>query len=279
MGKQQYWLQVHEKAKQWIQEAAQLLKDSFKDQIDVQFKSSYDDLVTNMDKKIEQYLIGRIHEHYPDHRIISEEGFGDEVSSADGIIWLLDPIDGTMNFVHQQRHFAISIGVYENGIGRVGLINDVVAGDLYHCIKGEGAYINEQKLPQLRDKKLNESIIAINATWINDNKRIDPEIMRPIARQCRGTRSYGTAAIELAYIAAGTLDAYFTMRLSPWDYGAGLILIEEVGGKATRADGDPIDLLKQNSLLVGNPGLHQEIINHIKTEIGDKGKFIEKPAE
>ncbi|MBM7645675.1 myo-inositol-1(or 4)-monophosphatase [Scopulibacillus daqui] len=278
MGEQHYWLQVHEKAKQWIQEAAQLLKESLKEQIDVEFKSSYDDLVTNMDRKIEQYLIERIHEHYPDHRIVSEEGFGDEVSSLDGIIWLLDPIDGTMNFVHQQRHFAISIGVYENGVGRVGLIKDVMADDLYHCIKGEGAYINDKRLPQLENKKLNESIIAINATWVNDNKRIDPEIMRPIARKSRGTRSYGSAAIELAYIAAGTLDAYFTMRLSPWDYGAGLILIEEVGGKATRVDGAPIDLLKQNSLLVANPGIHQEITQHIKAEIAE-GKFIEKPVD
>ncbi|TCP30515.1 myo-inositol-1(or 4)-monophosphatase [Scopulibacillus darangshiensis] len=273
--KNEFWKALHCNVTEWMKEAGGILEQSFTDQLDVQYKTSYDDLVTNMDKQIEQFFIQRIHQHYPDHRIISEEGFGDDVTSSEGILWLIDPIDGTMNFVHQRRHFAISVGIYEDGVGRAGFIYDVIADDLYHCIKGQGAFLNQAKLPMLKDVKLNESLFSINATWVNKNRRIDPEIMQPIAKSCRGTRSYGSAAIELAYVASGTLDAYFTMRLAPWDYGAGLILIEEVGGKATRVDGSPIDLLNQNSLLVGKKGLQEEIVQHIKNEVS-KGKFIQK---
>lgn len=270
-----YWEQIHNKTTKWIKEAGEILSGSLTEQIDVQFKTSHDDLVTNMDKQIEQFFIKRINDHYPNHRVVSEEGFGDDVESTEGILWLIDPIDGTMNYVHQRRHFAISIGIYEDGVGRVGFIYDVIARDLYHCIKGQGAFINQTKLPMLAEVKQEDALFSVNATWVNRNRRIDPDIIRPIALSCRGTRSYGSAAIELAYVAAGTLDAYFTMRLAPWDYGAGLILLEEVGGVATRVDGSPIDLLKQNSVLAGKKGLQQGMVNHIQKEIKN-GKFIDQ---
>ncbi|WP_085524116.1 inositol monophosphatase family protein [Tuberibacillus sp. Marseille-P3662] len=269
------WHDIYKQAKAWIYEAGEILKTSLAEQLDVQFKSSHDDLVTNMDKRIEQFFIERIHKHYPEHKIVSEEGFGDEVDKEHGTLWLIDPIDGTMNFVHQKRHFAVSIGIYEHGKGRIGLIYDVMADDLYHCLAGEGAYLNDTLLPSLEAVPLNESVICINTTWVNENRRIDPDIMRPIAAKCRGTRSYGSAAIELAYVATGILDAYFTMRLAPWDYGAGLILLNEVDGIATRADGSPIDLLKQNSILAGRPSVYHDLSKHIESEVAG-GKHIDK---
>lgn len=269
------WQAIHDQAEIWIREAGKLLKQALRGPLDIQTKSSPDDLVTNMDKKIEQFFVENIHQYFPDHHIVSEEGFGDDLKAEDGVIWLIDPIDGTMNFIHQKRHFSISIGVYENGIGRVALIYDVIADDLYHCVKGHGAYINDTRLEELGTGTLDSAIVSVNATWLAKNRRIDPEIVRPIVRQCRGTRSYGSAAIELAYVAGGALDVYITMRLSPWDYGAGLILVEEVGGIVTRMDGSPIDLLKQNSLLVGRKGVHEEIIKQIREGIAS-GKFIEQ---
>ncbi len=267
------WKQLHQQASEWIKEAGNTLRESLNHTIDVGYKSSHDDLVTNMDKQTEKFFIEKVHQHYPGHQIVSEEGFGDDVQSNKGTLWLIDPIDGTMNFVHQQRHFAISIGVYEDGIGKVALIYDVMADELFHTIAGEGAYLNDKKLDRLKPVKLDESILGINMTWINKNRRIDPEIMKPVALRSRGTRSYGSAAIELAYAAAGLLDIYFTMRLSPWDYGAGLILLEEVGGTATRVNGEPIDLLSQNSIMAGNPAVHEAIHEHIQKEL-QKGGFI-----
>ncbi|WEG11717.1 inositol monophosphatase family protein [Pullulanibacillus sp. KACC 23026] len=275
MSEQIDWYAIRDRAKEWILDAGEQLKEALKSTLQVETKSSPDDLVTNMDRQIEEFFIQHIRESFPGHYIISEEGYGDKLSELKGIIWMIDPIDGTMNFVHQKRHFSISIGVYENGVGRVGLILDVMNGDLYHCVKGSGAFQNDSKLPPLTETSLNEAVISINATWLNQNRRIDPDIVRPIARQCRGTRSYGSAAIELAYVACGALDLYWSMRLAPWDIGAGLILVEEVGGAATRVDGSPINLLKQNSLLVGNPSVHQTVSNHIQQEI-ESGKFVEQ---
>lgn len=274
MSEQMDWHTIRDRAKEWILEAGDQLKDALKSTIQVETKSSPDDLVTNMDRQIEKFLIGKVHETYPSHQIISEEGYGDEVNKEEGILWLIDPIDGTMNFVHQKRHFSISIGIYEQGIGRVGLILDVMNGDLYHCVKGSGAYQNDQLLAPLQPTPLEEAVVSVNATWLGQNWRIDPEIVRPIARQCRGTRSYGSAAIELAYVACGALDIYWSMRLAPWDFGAGLILVEEVGGVATKVEGEPINLLKQNSLLVGNPLTHKLVVDHIKKEMAN-GKFVE----
>lgn len=267
------WKELHDQTAKWIKEAGQVLRESLNQTIDVQYKSSHDDLVTNMDKQTEKFFIEKVHKHYPGHQVVSEEGFGDEVNSEQGVLWLIDPIDGTMNFVHQKRHFAISIGVYHNGIGKVAVIYDVMSDELFHAVAGEGAFLNDRKLDRLKPVKLDESILGINLTWINKNRRIDPEIMRPIALKSRGTRSYGSAAIELAYVAAGLLDIYFTMRLAPWDYGAGLILLEEVGGTVTRVNGEAIDLLNQNSIMAGNPSVHEAINEHIQEALRN-GSFL-----
>ena len=268
------WKELHDQTANWIREAGQRLRESLNQTIDVQFKSSHDDLVTNMDKQTEKFFIEKVHKHYPGHQIVSEEGFGDEVNSEQGVLWLIDPIDGTMNFVHQKRHFAISIGVYHNGVGKVAVIYDVMAYELFHAVSGEGAFLNDRKLDRLKPVKLEESILGTNSTWINKNRRIDPEIMRPIALKSRGTRSYGSAAIELAYVAAGLLDIYFTMRLSPWDYGAGLILLEEVGGTVTRVNGESVDLLNQNSIMAGNPSVHEAINEHIQEALKN-GSYLD----
>ncbi|KAA0548083.1 inositol monophosphatase family protein [Bacillus sp. BGMRC 2118] len=254
------WNRIDTYAKQWIKEAGDRIQQSFSSQLMIQTKSSPDDLVTNMDHEIEQYFIKNITEIFPDHRILGEEGLGNNVQSLEGIVWIIDPIDGTMNFVHQQRNFAISIGIYENGIGMIGLIYDVVSGDLYHAQKGQGAFLNQVSLPKLKDVKLEEAIIGINATWVTENKRIDSWKLAPLIKRVRGTRSYGSAAIELAYVASGKLDAYITMRLSPWDFAAGLVLIEEVGGTVSTIEGSPLKLLEQNSVFASNVSFHKKIV-------------------
>jgi myo-inositol-1(or 4)-monophosphatase len=254
------WKEIDQKAKEWVREAGERIRDSFKSSLSIQFKSNPNDLVTNMDKDIEQFLIGKIQETYPGHKILGEEGYGDDVTSLDGVIWIIDPIDGTMNFVHQQRNFAISVGIYGDGIGYIGLIYDVVHNELYHAFKGEGAYMNEIQLPMLDKVKIEEAVIGINPVWVTENKRIDHTIIAPIVKKVRGARSYGSAALECAYVASGRLDAYLTMRLAPWDIAAGLILIEEVGGTASTLTGENLDLLTKNSFFVGEKNLHEHML-------------------
>jgi len=259
------WESIDAHAKQWVKEAGNKIRLSFDQTLNIETKSNANDLVTNIDKEIEQFFIGKIRSVYPNHKIIGEEGFGDELNTSDGIVWLIDPIDGTMNFIHQQRNFAISIGVYENGIGKIGLIYDVVHDELYHAIRGKGAYLNERPLPKLGETTVKESIIALNATWVMENQRIDHHLMIPLARDARGTRSYGTAALEMVFVATGRVDAYLSMRLAPWDFGAGAVIIEELGGIVTNLRGEKLDYLSKDSLLAAKPGLHQSILkNYLK---------------
>lgn len=255
------WHYVDLQAKQWVMEAGDKIRDSFTETLNIQTKSNPNDLVTNIDKEIEQFFINKIRKTFPNHRILGEEGFGDELSNLDGVVWIIDPIDGTMNFIHQQRNFAISLGVFENGIGKIGIIYDVAHNELYHAITGKGAFMNNTELPPLSKVTVKESIIALNATWVMENHRIDHNLLIPLVKDARGTRSYGTAALEMVFVATGRVDAYISMRLSPWDVAAGSVIIEELGGVVSNLRGNKLDFLSNDSLLVAKPGLHQTIVN------------------
>jgi myo-inositol-1(or 4)-monophosphatase len=255
------WKKIDQYAQKWIKEAGTRIKATFEKELTIQTKTDRKDLVTNVDRETEQFFIERIKETFPDHHVLGEEGFGDELSALDGVVWIIDPIDGTMNFIHQQRNFAISIGIFEDGVGMLGYVYDVVHDELYYAQKGEGAFLNDKPLPRLQPVPISEAIISLNATWVTENKRIDPNVLAPLIKEVRGTRSYGSAALEMAYIAAGRLDAYITMRLSPWDFAGGLVIVEEVGGIVTNLYGESLDLLGQNSVFVSKPGLHEEILN------------------
>lgn len=255
------WEQIDADAKTWIKAAGSMIRDSFTEELVIHTKSNQNDLVTEIDRNTEKFFINKIREAYPEHKILGEEGLGDQITSTDGIVWIIDPIDGTMNFVHMQRNFAISIGIFENGIGKIGLVYDVVHDELYHAFKGHGAFMNDIALKPLSSSVVSKAILGINPTWIIPNKRIDPSILTPLVKAARGTRNYGSAALEIAYVAAGRLDGYISLRLSPWDYAAGKILVEELGGIATDLKGKPLDLLNQATVFISKPGLHDEVMN------------------
>lgn len=261
---QEVWEEIDAYAKKWIKEAGQYLVSSMNQSLIIETKSNASDLVTNMDREIEQYFIGKIKETFPKHYILGEEGYGDELASTDGVLWLIDPIDGTMNFVHQKRNFAISIGIYENGIGKIGLVYDPVHDELYHVKKGAGAFCNEIKIPSLQPSEISLGVIAVNATWLTDNPRLDMRKMEQLVKKARGTRSYGCAALEMVYVATGRLDAYVTPRLSPWDFGGGKIIVEEVGGKVTTFTGEPLRIIEKSSVLVARPGVYEEMLQYVQ---------------
>lgn len=252
-------------AKSLIKEAGHKIRVSFFNTIDIDSKADANDLVTNIDKEIERFFIERVKQDFPAHSIVSEEGFGDRISSLEGVVWFLDPIDGTMNFIHQRRNFAISLGIYVDGVGMLGYIYDVMRDDLYHAGKGEGAYFNDERLPQLEITPLEEALIGINASWVVPNRRVDNDKIIELVQRCRGTRSYGSAAIELAYVSSGRIDAYISMRLAPWDIAGGIVIAREVGAVATNLQGETPHLLGTDSFIVTRPNLHEEILtNYIR---------------
>ncbi|WP_416826988.1 inositol monophosphatase family protein [Ectobacillus polymachus] len=254
------WNGIAANTERWIREAGQILRDSLETTLTIETKTSASDLVTNMDRHIEQFFISRIHDTYPLHKIVGEEGYGDEIASAEGTIWLIDPIDGTMNFVHQKRNFAISIGIYHDGVGKIGYIYDPIHDELYYAMEGKGAYCNGVPIPKLQAGTIEKGMIGVNATWLLENNFLDYKKIAALTRRARGTRSYGCAALEIVYVATGKLDAYITPRLSPWDYGGGAILISEVGGYITTFQQAPVSLIEKGSVIVARPGVYEELL-------------------
>lgn len=258
----QDWNKIEQFAKTMLFDAAENIKSSLYDSITVNTKSNENDLVTNKDEEIEKFFYEKIKHHYPNHFVLGEEGKGDELDQVKGVVWVLDPIDGTMNYVHQKRNFAISVGIYENGIGKMGFILDVIHNEMYFAKKGEGAYLNGQIISPLKDVLIEESIIAVNAIWLTKNRYLNHEKLGSLVKKIRGSRSYGSAALEMVYVATGRIDAYITPRLSPWDFAAGKIIVEEIGGVCTTLLNEELSILKKSSVLVSNKSIQKELLTN-----------------
>ncbi|CAM5189036.1 Myo-inositol-1(Or 4)-monophosphatase OS=Ureibacillus acetophenoni OX=614649 GN=SAMN05877842_101333 PE=4 SV=1 [Ureibacillus acetophenoni] len=254
--------QIDQFAKDIIYEAGKRIRNSFSYDLVVETKSDPNDLVTNIDRETELFFIEKIKEFDKNHRILGEEGMGEKIDSLEGPVWIIDPIDGTMNFVKQHRHFMITIGFYVDGVGKLGYIYDVMREDLFHAIAGEGAWYNDSPLRKLKPLSINEAVIGINASWIIPNRRVNHEKMIELVRTVRGTRSYGSAAMEIAFVVSGKLDAYISMRLSPWDIAGGIVIAKEVGAIATNFEGNQFSLLSNDTFIIANPSLHQIILNN-----------------
>ncbi|GGA97830.1 inositol monophosphatase family protein [Macrococcus hajekii] len=270
-------MSIYEFAMSIARLAGEKIREQLSHELVIETKSNPNDLVTNMDKATEAFLVAEITKHYPDHQIIGEEGHGKTITSTDGYLWVIDPIDGTLNFVHQQQNFAISIGIFHNGEKYAGIVYDVIDDKMYHAQAGQGAYLNDRPLPMLKETQLATSIISMNPNWLT--KDYTYEMYAPIIRTARSARSYGSAALDFAYVALGIIDSYITLRLHPWDFSGGMIIAEEVGAVVTNQLGDKLDPLHSNSILVANSSLHKEILeqylepHHTALESIHKGTF------
>lgn len=245
--------------KEWINEAAEFILNN-KDNINVEEKTSINDLVTNMDKGIEKELVEKIREHYPNDHIVSEEGYGDDIENLDGTVWFLDPIDGTLNFVTQRENYAVMIAVYEDGIGQQAYVYDVSKDKLYSAIKGSGVSCNGQLIEKPKNLSLDEGVIGVSSVLLVEDKH---PIVREIGKASLGTRVIGSAGLESVELVKGNTLAYIAANLKPWDVAPGLIFMEELGMKGTRFDNSPINLLESNDTVFGTDYAHRQIMDKI----------------
>jgi myo-inositol-1(or 4)-monophosphatase len=255
------WLELEKVATNWVYEAGHKIKKTLAGPIDIESKSNPDDLVTEVDRAIEAFFYEKIQEAFPEHYFLGEEGISDEEPSLDGTVWIIDPIDGTMNFIHQKQNFAISVAVYHNKVGMIGLIYDVMRDELFHAHRGKGAFLNGAELPPVKERPLHESVIGLNARWVVEETNPYRNPLKALVRDVRSIRSYGSAALEMAYVASDRLDGYLSVQLSPWDYAAGMIILNEVGCVASNFQGDPLSLTDSGTLFASKPQLHKEIIS------------------
>lgn len=252
-----------------IREAGEFVRLRMQEDFSVDSKMNPNDLVTDVDRETETFIYDRIHEMYPDHHIVGEEGHGTDIDDVSGVLWIVDPIDGTLNFVHQMQNFAISIGVYIDGKPECGLILDVMNDTLYRAEAGKGAYKEDVRLDPIDDTELATSLVSLNPNWVIKDKI--GSAFGKVVEDARSTRSYGSAALDMAYTATGIVSATLFFRLHPWDYAAGMIIIDEVGGRTTNLLGEEIDILHKDSILAANQSLHAELTGYFS---GDAA-FIE----
>ncbi len=218
------------------------------------------DHVSAADLASEQAIIGAIRERYPEHRILSEEA-GWSNRSVSGPTWIIDPLDGTTNFIHGIPQFAISIGVAEAESVQFGVILDPVKNDVFSAARGHGAWWNGRRCHISPRKGLEGAVVATGFPF-KAHRLLDPylAIFRDVFLRCKAIRRPGAAALDLAYTAAGLFDGFFEFQLSTWDIAAGSLLVEESGGTITEMTGGP-EYLESGDVICGSPGVHRELLD------------------
>jgi myo-inositol-1(or 4)-monophosphatase len=210
------------------------------------------DFVTEVDKAAEEAIIDIIRKAYPDHGILAEESGASGKSDAEHV-WIIDPLDGTTNFIHGFPQYAVSIGVTHKGILAHGVIFDPVKNELFTTSRGKGAYLNDRRMRVSGRIGLKASLIGTGFPFREiDNFDEYMAMFKSVTRETAGIRRAGSAALDLAYVAAGRLDGFWEIGLSPWDIAAGALMIQEAGGLISNLDGDG-DFLNAGNVVCGSP--------------------------
>jgi len=214
------------------------------------------DFVTEADRKAEGLIVHEILKHYPTHGIVAEES---GVRNPDAeIVWHIDPLDGTTNFIHGYPHFAVSIGAWKRGKPLLAVVHDPLRNETFEARNGNGAFLNRRRLRVSPCRKLRDAVFASGLPpYRRDDSPIFRKRLDACIRDTSGFRRGGSAALDLAYVAAGRLDAYWECGLCSWDIAAGVLLVQEAGGMATGLGGASIDL-KKCDVLATNPLLHDQ---------------------
>lgn len=226
----------------------------------VDTKSNRNDLVTAVDRAIEEEIAARL-EEATGLPLLGEEGHA--VDSFAGRVWVLDPIDGTMNYVETHRDYAVSLALCEDGEPVLGVVADVVGGHVCHAIRGRGAWLDGVPLPRAQDASSYRAAIVI--TDIKEILAL-PRLARAL-QESRGHRRYGSAALECVEVARGRAGAFVHMWVSPWDIAAATLIATECGALATRLDGTPLDVRYKGSILLATPGVHASLVERLMTSV------------
>ncbi len=219
--------------------------------------------VSSADLAAERAIVDTLRKSFPAHAIISEESHSDRADAEH--LWIVDPLDGTSNFLHGIPHFAVSIAYYYRGVGQVGIVCDPAAGDWYVAERGEGMWRNGDRMAVSRATRLDESMVACGFYYDRG-----PMMQATLATlsdlfqaQIHGMRRMGAAALDLAYVACGQFEAFFEYRLSPWDYAAGRLLVQEAGGQVSDCFGGELPLTHASGICATNTLLHSAMLQKL----------------
>jgi myo-inositol-1(or 4)-monophosphatase len=221
------------------------------------------DFVTQVDKAAERAIIEVIHKAYPDHAILAEEAGAIESQRAEHR-WVIDPLDGTTNFIHGFPQYCVSVAVQHRGSTAHAVVYDPAKNELFTSSKGRGAFLNDRRIRVTRCLKLADALVGTGFPF-KEFKRVERYMaqLRVIMGSSAGVRRAGAAALDLAYVAAGRLDAFWEMGLSPWDMAAGALLIQEAGGLVADFAGGQ-DFLASGDICAATPKVFPQLLEVLK---------------
>jgi len=220
------------------------------------------DFVTRVDRESEQIILNTIGDAFPDHRFLTEESIHDR--EAERYRRIIDPLDGTTNYIHRYPVFCLSIALEFKRELIVGVVYDPLRDDLFTAEKGRGAFHNGNRISVSSTVSLGECLITTGFPFRRKHM-IDPylALFKNIFLKISDLRRAGSAALDLAYLACGRCEAFFEIGLSPWDIAAGAVLIQEAGGVITDFEGGP-DYLRSGNVVAGNPAVHKKLLREVK---------------
>jgi myo-inositol-1(or 4)-monophosphatase len=248
-------------------EAGILLIDFFERRVKVEYKGDVD-LVTEADRKSEELILHRIRARWPNHDITAEEsGRGD---SGSEYRWYIDPLDGTTNFAHGYPVFCISMALEHRGTRVAAVIYDPTRDELFSAEKGGGAYLNESRIKVSIIDSLSESLVATGFPSHKRHKNPNIYFYHQITLRSHGVRRAGSAALDLCSVAAGRFDGFWEFNLNPWDTAAGVLILEEAGGRVTDFSGGPFQIDSRQTL-ASNGRIHEELLREFDAIFHGRG--------
>src|SRR5699024_772895 len=258
-------------AKSLAVKAGKIILKHMNQQVETESKTTGKELVTKTDRMVEQFIQQEMTKTYHDHQVLNEEGsFASEEIYQQVLddfhsipfIWVVDPIDGTNNFIQNIPGFVVSIALVSYGRPVVGVIYDPITDELFYASENTGAYLNEKRIKVSHVDYLNESVIGTSFSSDTKIRSLTVKNIEMFLPKCRTIRVLGAAALNLAYVAKGRLTSFYHFQLSPWDVAAGILIISEAGGKVTTMEGTSYEL-SESSILVSNGLIHQQILDTI----------------
>jgi myo-inositol-1(or 4)-monophosphatase len=238
-------------------EAGALLAGYFERRIGFELKGEFD-LVTEADRASEKLVVERLRTYFPAHNVVAEEGGGHESSSE--YRWFIDPLDGTTNFAHGFPMFNVTLSLERAGEVIAGVVYDPIAKEMFTAERGAGAYLNNHRIHVSKTRRLSDSLASTGFPSRKRHHNVNIHFYYQLAMASHGVRRTGSAAIDLAYVAAGRLDFFWEFGLKPWDMGAGVLLVREAGGRTSDMKGGPHCITSSEHLLADNGLFHDEIV-------------------